>query len=192
MQFIGSWRSETLRAGLTVLFVPAALLVTLSVLALGGELGGVRSLGQLVVGPALPAAAAAALVPGQPHPSSAVAAAALPRSPGPATRRTTAVRRVQRTPQQTAPVRGRTPASRSPAARQPVHRAPAPRPIGTPTVPAPSPAPKPAPHATPKPGVVHQIGGRLQDIVRPVAPPVGKQTADVIGTVVDLVAPRGG
>jgi hypothetical protein len=65
--FIRSWMSEALRATLAGFAIPFALLGLLAVFALGGGLGGLNSLGQVLAGPSasLPANATPAAAPGR-------------------------------------------------------------------------------------------------------------------------------
>jgi hypothetical protein len=197
MAFVRSWVSETLRAGVAVLLVPIALLATLAVFSIGNGTGGLSSLGELVVGPRLPeagAAVAAVLGPKNKgvHRTSGVA---LPRIPAtlaaptshartaPATRRVSA-------PTSTTPVsRPRTPRTRptpSPSRPPPPSRTPQ-TPQVTTTSSTPSPAPPPAQHS----GPVTQLAGQVENVVRPLAGPVGESVANTIGAVTQLVAPTG-
>jgi hypothetical protein len=79
--FIRSWMSEALQATLAGLAIPFALLGLLAAFALGGGLGGLNSLGQLVGGPAVSSLTPPTPASGRVHETRAVAVDVLPTIP---------------------------------------------------------------------------------------------------------------
>lgn len=173
-----------LRASGATLLVPAGLLVALAVTTAVGDSNGLRGLGQLFAGPAVPPASAR-VAPASPGASAQDESPAIPirsrgvrGSNGPAAedrtrqggRRTTAGRRIAvTTPGRGVPSQGPTrPLPKSPASQ--------------PTTPTPTPAP------TPTPSPIRAIGKVVTDTVKAV-PVAGEPVAGVVQTVIDLVDP---
>jgi hypothetical protein len=182
MGFVAESGPGVARAGGVALVLPLALVAGLALtVAIGGN-DELRALGQVVAGPATPAAtkhaerdlAAAVRVPPL---RVAPSVTALP------TPRVTT----------TVPVRRRATGSPRPGARRPssppARKSPPPA-TATPT-PAPQPSQPAAPPAQPS-NPVQSVGQQVSDAAKKTLPsPVGPVAGDTVKTVVDLVAPPG-
>jgi hypothetical protein len=173
-----------LRASGATLLVPAGLLVALAVTTAVGDGNGLRGLGQLFAGPAVPPASAR-VAPASPGASASDESPAIPvrsggvrRTNGSATgggtrsgtRRSTAGRRIAvTTPDRRVPSQG------------PTRTLPK-TPASQPATPSPTPAPAPAPSP------IRAIGKVVTDTVKAV-PVAGEPVAGVVQTVIDLVDP---
>jgi hypothetical protein len=153
------------------ILVPAAIVAAIAVSVVGGG-GGVGSLGQVLAGPAVPPAEAAAPSASQPR-----------RDGQPRTVQAVAARLRSLT---APPRRG----ARNPAARLPATLPLRPLRPGRPPAATPSPyAPPPAqPSPPPAPRPVHDTGSQVAEVVRPL-PVAGPVAADAVQAVVALVDP---
>jgi hypothetical protein len=176
--------SETLRAGVAILLVPAVLLVTLMLVALGTGVGGLGSLTQIVNGPALSTA------PPQRTTTSAVTARSLPRIPAAAPAATTSPAGSAVVVPGSAPgVAHVTPG----ASRGVVPRQQPPLSAGAPAATAPSRTPTTSTTPSSSTGSnqpagqtpADQLAGQLSKAVQP----VGQTVAGAVSSLVNLVAP---
>jgi len=195
MQVVGvtrAWLLGTVRASAVSLLVPAGIFIALATVVVGGGLGGLGSLDQLLSGPRLPAPAQLTSRAGRP-----ISRPALPTIParGSASALRARARR-GRVGLPPAPAHRRAP--RLGVERRPAHGE---RPVGRP---APGPASgggsgRPvsasspgAGHAPPpSPGPVQQVGQQAQGAAATLPGPVGPAASGAIGTVVQLVPPSG-
>ena len=173
---VQSWIRQALRASGVAILVPAAIAAAIALSVVGGG-SGVGSLGQVLTGPAVPPAEAAA------------PPVARPRSDEHARTRPAAFA-ARAAPARRAPASGVAPPPRRrhvttlPKGTRP-H--PARPPSGQPAPPPPAPAsPSAPPPARPHP--VHDAGTQVAGAVRPL-PVAGPVAADAVQAVVDLVDP---
>lgn len=168
------------------MLLPVALLVTLALAVATAGLGGLGSLSQLVSGPQLdsaylgsgePAGSARRADAGPTLPRIPAAPIAAARAGGRGLTSTTAPAGVTRPAGR--PVRGgnRRPTPRSGGGRS----SPGSGPVPTPAV-------RPPVQSGTGDGAVRQLGGALQNTLRPIA---GQTVAGTVGRLVDLVAPKG-
>lgn len=205
MEFVRDWRRQAARAVGATALAPAVLLIAAVLLAAGGGLGGLGSLGQVAAGPSVPPAELAAAqvnVPTSPSPAPEASSGA-----GETPRSTPTVRRAGDRRESVAPVQRREPADRvtvrpTPAAGAPGQRTPsvrAPRPSGgnrpfTPSPASPSPGPQapippqvPEPRPQPRPGQLTIDTKTL--IGQPLPPPLELPRIQIIVNL-PLIVPR--
>lgn len=185
---VRSWLRALLSASGITLLVPVGLVAAVAVAAtVGGS--GLGSVGQLLGGPEVPngdaRAAARDDLPTVPARRTRGRDRDRARAAAPARRTAT------RAPARRRPSGGSAPAPTTPPqttrpTQQTTAQTPAPAP--TPTATQTTPAPTPTTPAETNP--VRQVGAAVQDVVKPL-PIVGPVAADAVGTVIDLVAPRG-
>jgi hypothetical protein len=184
------WWRQGVRAWSASAIVPLSVLVAVAVLAIGGGVGGVRRLGQLFSGPAVPSPVQSAGnvdvgTEGRatlPHVPARVRAGAA-----------AATRAVHATPVHAAPTHRTT--SQAPHRQPTVHRPPgSSKPIGS--APRPQPikpvttAPPPPPPAPPK-TITRRVGDTVDKVVAPlpVVGPTATKAIDTVVTTVDKVLP---
>lgn len=179
-----SWFSGALRAAGATVLVPLGLALGIAVTASVGGVG-LGGLGQVLGGPTVPDAGAA-IAPGDERAEGPL----LPAVPAPRAPERRAATASEPAPAQLRPRRGAARPDPEPAPRRRTPSRPRPPATSTPPAPDPEPTQRPRPdRPQPEPeSPLRQLGNDLAGTVREL-PAVGPPAADVVDTVVDLVAP---